>query len=455
MALAVSHMQNIPISIVSPELNTIHLFHGTTSKIIIMANGSNAYSCRKQMTHFSQTGSILHGYQLPSAGVAKNPKVWDDFEKGKKKSFGHFLHSEKESTLTKMRNVRENVNVLDRKIRNLYAEAECIKNMKKAVEYQLTTIQDDINRLKVTEMSTTEQDETSTPTETKVDVKKEGTKAKSPEKAEEKILGATGSKIVVVKEAMDIDSDESKEEVIILQLDNSEEDENKSVQLVSTQKVPHSMSQFLDPKYHHFLTQPSSAERRQVPTATVSHPPNEDNQKIPVAQQVVIQETPQVMQQDIQVIQQVPQMAQQVLQISQQQMAQQVITQMSQPIQELVMAQGQKLIQVVMQGAIPKKNLKSRPVAGCVPINKRDPKRFYCENCPHNYSTKADLKKHVQRSCLSNNPEFVCPEGKCDQSFFSKRGVTEHYYKEHTDLLHINVANAIKDSIIIHSIIHT
>ena len=222
--------------------------------------------------------------------------------KVKKKPFGHFLHSEKESTLTKMRNVREIVNVLDRKIRNLYAEAERIKNMKKAVEYQLTTIQDDINRLKVTEMNTTEQDETSTPAETKVDVKKEGTKVK--------ILGATGSEIVVVEEGMDIDPDESKEEVIILQLDKSEEDENKSVQLVSTQKVPHSMSQFLDPKYHHFLKQPSSAERRQVPTATVSHPPNEDNQTIPAAQQVVIQETPQVMQQYIQVIQQVPQMAQ-------------------------------------------------------------------------------------------------------------------------------------------------
>ena len=67
-------------------------------------------------------------------------------------------------------------------------------------------------------MSTTEQDETSTPAETK---------AKSPEKAEEKILGATSSEIVVVEEAMDIDPDESKEEVIILQVDKSEEDENK------------------------------------------------------------------------------------------------------------------------------------------------------------------------------------------------------------------------------------
>ena len=248
-----------------------------------MANGGNAYSYRKQMTHFSQTRSILRGYQLPGAGVAKNPKVWDDFEKGKKKSFGHFLHSENKSTLAKMRNVRVNVNVLDRKIRNLYVEAEHIKRIKKAVEYQLTAIQDDINRLKVTEMSATEQVETSTPAETRRDVKKEETEAKSPEKVEEKLLGATGSEIVVVEEAMDIDPDESKEEVIVLQLDKSKEDESKSVQLVSAQKVPCSMSKFLDPNYHHFLTQPSSAERKQVPTVTVSCPPNEDNQTMPTA----------------------------------------------------------------------------------------------------------------------------------------------------------------------------
>ena len=90
MASTVSHMWNIHISFVSPELNTIHLFHDTTPKIVIMANGGNAYSCRKQTTHFSQTWSILCGYQLPGAGVAKNPKVWDDFEKGKKSHLGIF-----------------------------------------------------------------------------------------------------------------------------------------------------------------------------------------------------------------------------------------------------------------------------------------------------------------------------------------------------------------------------
>ena len=126
---------------------------------------------------------------------------------------------------------------------------------------------------------------------------------------------------------------------------------------------------------------------------TVSCPPDEDKQTKLVAQEVVIQEIPQVMQQYIQVIQQVPQMAQQVPQISQPQMTQQVIT---------------KVFQLLC-GILSRKSLKSHQVTGCVPMDKRDPKRFYYENSPHNYSMQADLKKHVQRLCLSNNLEFFLP----------------------------------------------
>ena len=48
-------------------------------------------------------------------------------------------------------------------------------------------------------------------------------------------------------------------------------------------------------------------------------------------------------------------------------------------------------VQVTGQGAIPKK-LKSHQVSGSIPTEQRDPRRYYCERCPHNYSTKADLK---------------------------------------------------------------
>ena len=151
MASAIVHMFNIPINIVSPEMPTVDLFHNVTPQIVIIANGGSSVS-RKPTTHFSQTCSITRGFQLPGAGVQKDPQIWDEFEEGHKKSFGHFLHHEKEAMLTKMRNVRWNVNILDKKIRHLYEEAEKIKSCKKVVEYQLESIQQDISNIKLSEM---------------------------------------------------------------------------------------------------------------------------------------------------------------------------------------------------------------------------------------------------------------------------------------------------------------
>ena len=108
MASAIVHMFNIPISIVSPEMSTVDLFHNVTPQIMIIANGGSSVS-RKPTTYFSQTHSIIRGFQLPGAGVQKDPQIWDGFEEGHKKSFRHFLHHEKEAMLTKMHNVRQNV----------------------------------------------------------------------------------------------------------------------------------------------------------------------------------------------------------------------------------------------------------------------------------------------------------------------------------------------------------
>ena len=77
---------------------------------MIIANGGSSVS-RKPTTHFSQTPSIIRGFQLPGAGAQKDPQIWDRFEEGHKKSFGHFLHHEKEAMLTKMHNVRQNVHI--------------------------------------------------------------------------------------------------------------------------------------------------------------------------------------------------------------------------------------------------------------------------------------------------------------------------------------------------------
>ena len=177
---------------------------------------------------FQSDPSILRGFQLPGTGVAIKPKVWEGFKKGKEKSFGHFLHAEKESTLLKMRNVCENVKVLDRKVRKLYNEAECVKNIKKSVEHQLSGIQDDdINRLKLSEMPKPAQIGTETSTVTK-----------EKEKESTAEVGAAG----LATEQVSMDVDESREEIIVIQLNAEEADEDKKVQLVSSQKLPQSLT---------------------------------------------------------------------------------------------------------------------------------------------------------------------------------------------------------------------
>ena len=128
-------------------------------------------------------------------------------------------------------------------------------------------------------------------------------------------------------------------------------------------------------------------------------------QQAPLVQQApVLQKEPSITQQ-VPIVQQVPQAAhipQELIIARDQQLPQGLIMSQNQPAQP----------QVIIQGAIPKKTLKSCQVSGSIPQDQRDPKRFYCEKCPHNYSTKADFKKH-HSSCLSGTYQYFCLEVKC------------------------------------------
>ena len=57
------------------------------------------------------------------------------------------------------------------------------------------------------------------------------------------------------------------------------------------------------------------------------------------------------------------------------------------------------------------------------------PDRFYCENCPCNYSRKDQLKAHVMYNCLKTTRDFIC-EG-CGRTYHNERSVREHYYQIH------------------------
>ena len=59
----------------------------------------------------------------------------------------------------------------------------------------------------------------------------------------------------------------------------------------------------------------------------------------------------------------------------------------------------------------------------------REGDRFYCKNCPCNYSRKDQLKAHVMYNCLKTTKDFIC-EG-CGHTYHNERSVREHYYQIH------------------------
>ena len=245
MASAIVHIFNIPISIVSPKMTTVDLFHNVTLPIVIIANSGSSVS-RKPTTHFSQTRSIIRGFQLPGAGAQKDPQIWAGFEETCKKSFGHFLHHEKEATLTKMHNVRQNVHILDKNIHHLYQEAEKIKSCKKVVEYQLESLNIKLSKMaELTRRTETTATETSTmETSTSVTLTTETPHTTVAIDEEEGMETELVVKKVVEKEVVD----ESREEIIIVQLD---EDEN----ITNVQKeLARSVQRFIPEKLHKYFT---------------------------------------------------------------------------------------------------------------------------------------------------------------------------------------------------------
>ena len=56
--------------------------------------------------------------------------------------------------------------------------------------------------------------------------------------------------------------------------------------------------------------------------------------------------------------------------------------------------------------------------------------KFYCDVCPDFYSNKGDLQKH-KKECLVTAKKYKCGDVHCMKSYYTKRGVEEHYYKEH------------------------
>ena len=69
--------------------------------------------------------------------------------------------------------------------------------------------------------------------------------------------------------------------------------------------------------------------------------------------------------------------------------------------------------------------------AGPVPEGRRikDKPRFYCDECPANFSIKSELTRHKRKVCQKPEREFICES--CEKEFYDKVPLKEHYFKEH------------------------
>ena len=95
---------------------------------------------------------------------------------------------------------------------------------------------------------------------------------------------------------------------------------------------------------------------------------------------------------------------------------------------------SQPIIQITHSQQLPQSYLnapRSRTTIGAIPKEARtDPrKKFYCNRCPHSYTTRAELLRHQREKCLVTKQCYHCP--KCLKGFFGKTGVKEHYFQEH------------------------
>ena len=125
MASAISHLWNVSISIITPEIGeVVNLFHDDPDpKVVIIANGGNYMSGQKLCTHFSQSRCLVWGFKLPGHDSKKVQKIWEGYELGKKTSLARYLHDEKQRALRSFLNCNENLRILDNTIKKAARES--------------------------------------------------------------------------------------------------------------------------------------------------------------------------------------------------------------------------------------------------------------------------------------------------------------------------------------------
>ena len=472
---ALGHMFNVAVSLISPCFEDQYdLFHDKkVPDIVVIANGGNIYS-PKPCTHFSGT-RVKTGVQFKFPGSEMvNPKLdpvlFSSYQRGKDDAIKHYMSEDKEMSLIKLRGVARNIERMDSKIVELIGESDKLLKKKQNIEHRLECLGVDVSRIEkaghVKERGYVRTHEQKQQDEARV--------------AAEQIAKEAPVELGLTEEApisLDLEDDFvqllTTDQLITATPELPTTETQAKIDIgtgtnvitinedqVRQQRVNQMALQVgLDPALLRFLPQnqgslPQSTVVQNQPIMTQTQPtmtqttmptflqPNttgidpgilellQQNQQV-VTQTVVnvpqtLPEVPTTETLPIMSVTQVPNVTQTVASTTNviKKPAQQVLIPRPNP------ENPQEQLYVLQ--TLPEHYVKaphSRTEMGSVPKSKQDDNFFYCNRCPHFYTTRSELLRHRRETCLKTKKEFICP--KCFSAYYYKWSIREHYYAEH------------------------
>ena len=483
IAAVIADMWNLAVSVISPIFaKPVPLFHNKSKPdIVIVANGGSWLDADRPCTHFSTTRPKDEHQPLPGAELLdKNPKnptlaqdqiprtlmpiMLHETAKARRLAIQEYMDTDKEHSLNLLRGVCVQIQNLESSVCKLICEADNLRRYKTLCEYKLEKLGVSTDRIE--EFSQLKDREFCRTGEREKRDEEDEKKRKREEEQMEQVKKQKPNKDVHTVEVLDEDRHKQQEyeetrfqqqkkmisdqEMIIQQysvevaklnseimtlrnqnkekelekqkqhekLDRLQEDEMQYQQITKYQlgegpttsesskgSINKYTQRMIKPELLHFL-QPVKKE-----TTVVNQPvviPDDDIIPEESTEQILSQETiPQVVSQQPEIVAQGSTRTQYYPKVDK--ITHQVLLV---PTQETSRSYS-----------------KRTTTKGAKHPDLREDGRYYCENCPCNYSRKAMLDKHVMFNCLKTTKDFVCDA--CGKKYFDARTVREHYYHAH------------------------
>ena len=476
----IGDMWNLAISVVSPiYAKPVPLFHDKKKPdIVLVANGGSWLDAERPCTHFSATRPKDEDEPLPGVelvdGLPKNPTLAQDqiprtlmpfllhdVSKAKRLAMQEYLDTEKVRSLDLLRGVCVQIKNLENGVCKLISEAENFRRYKTLCEYKLEKLGVSADRIKeYAQLEDPEfcrtgerekrdkEDEKKRKREEEEEMEKKRQKPTEPDEVvdedrrkqqdyeetryQQQKTMLQDQEIIIQKQSIEL----AKLNTELFALKNKQKEEEKVHEKHQEEldRLQDAELQYQQITKYQQGEGPSTSERSKGSINKFTQrmiKPEHLHFLEPVKKETTVVNQPVVIPDDDIIPEQSTQ------QVVSQAVIQQVVSQ-----QPEIVVQGSTRTQyypkvdkithqvlLVPTQETSRNYSKRTTTKGAKHPDLRADGRFYCENCPCNYSRKAMLDKHVMFNCLKTTKDFVCDS--CGKKYFDERTVREHFYHSH------------------------